>query len=136
MAECFSESAAFPEEAPMEQHNPAVSSECESLESSNMNIDACTSQSMNIYIQEGASTDLDAERRDSETEASTEHPEHLKNEIRILTNKVKLLQSKLSKHREDKKKKTRLKRRLGKSFCTIIMHLSMSSLTGGGPTGI
>ena len=55
MAECFSESAAFPEEAPMEQHNPAVSSECESLESSNMNIDACTSQSMNIYIQEGAS---------------------------------------------------------------------------------
>ena len=104
----------------MEQHNPAVSSECESLESSNMNIDACTSQSMNIYIQEGASTDLDAERRDSETEANTEHPEHLKNEIRILTNKVKLLQSKLSKHREDKKKITRLKRRLGKSFCTVI----------------
>ena len=106
MAECSSKSAAFPEEALTEQHNPAVGSECESLESSNMNINACMSQSENIYIHEGASTDLDVERRDSETEASAEHPEHLKNEIRILTNKVKLLQSMLSKDREDKKKKT------------------------------
>ena len=52
---------------------------------------------------------MDVERRDSETEASAKHPEHLKNEIRILINKVKVLQSKLSKHREDKKKITRIK---------------------------
>ena len=42
VAECSSVSAAFPEETLMEQqidfNNPAVSSECESLESSNMNI--------------------------------------------------------------------------------------------------
>ena len=74
-----------------------------------MNINACASQSENIYIHEGASTYLDVERRDSETEASAKHPEHLKNEIRILVNKVKVLQSKLSKHREDKKKITRIK---------------------------
>ena len=116
MAGCSSESAAFPEEASTEQqiNTPTVSSE--SHEGSNMNIDTCTLQSESIYIHEEASNDLDAESGNSERETS----EQLKKEIRILTNKVKLLQSKLSKHREDKKKITRIKRRLGKSFCTII----------------
>ena len=120
MAECSSVSAAFPEETLMEQqidfNNPAVSSECESLESSNMNINTCTFQSGNVYTHEGTSNDLDADGRGNETEPSAGH---LKNEIRILTNKVKLLQSKLSRHRKDKKKMMRIKQRLGKSFCTI-----------------
>ena len=121
MAECSSVSVAFPEEALTEQqvnfNNPAVSCECESLESSNIDINTCTFQSENVYTHEGASNDLDAERRGSETEASVGH---LKNEIRILTNKVKLLLSKLSKHREDKKKITRKKQRLGKCSVLII----------------
>ena len=113
MAECSSASVAFREEAFTEQqinfNNPAVSSESESLESSNIDINTCTFQSGNVYTHEWASNDLDAERRGSETEASVGH---LKNEIRILTNKVKLLQSKLSKHRVDKKKMTRKKQSL------------------------
>lgn len=113
LPECSSASAAFLEELHMEQqiylNTPTVSSE--SLESSNLNIN--TLQSESIYIHEEASNDLVVERRDSETASS----EQLKKEIRILTNKVKLLQSKLSKHRKDKKKIKRVKRRLGKSFC-------------------
>lgn len=74
-------------------NTPIVSSE--SLKSSNLNIN--TLQSESIYIHEEASDDLDAER--------TKSSEQLKNKIRILTNKVKLLQSKLSKHREDEENK-------------------------------
>ena len=76
-----------------------------------MNIDTCKLQSKSIHIHEEASNDLNAERGNSERETSKQ----LKNEIRILMNEVKLLQSKLSKHREDKKKITQIKRRLGKS---------------------
>ena len=65
--QCSSVSAAFPEEALTEQqinlNNPAVSSECESLESLKVNINTCTFQSENGYTHEGASNDLDAERR-------------------------------------------------------------------------
>lgn len=97
LPECSSEYAAFPKESPMDQqiylNTPIVSSE--SLKSSNLNIN--TLQSESIYIHEEASDDLDAER--------TKSSEQLKNKIRILTNKVKLLQSKLSKHREDEENK-------------------------------
>jgi len=96
LPECSSEYAAFPKESPMDQqiylNTPIVSTE--SLKSSNLNINTFRSES--IYIHEEASNDLDAER--------TKSSELLKNKIRILTNKVKLLQSKLSKHREDKRK--------------------------------
>jgi len=110
IAECSSKSAAFPEEAPTEQqiNTPIICSE--SNETSTVNIDESNLQSECIYIHEEAPNDLD----DRETS------EQLKNEIRILTNKVKLLQSKLSKHRKDKKKITRKKRSLGKNFCTTI----------------
>ena len=66
IAECSSESAAFPEEASTEQQidTPTVSSE--SYEGSNMNIDTCTLQSESIYIHKEASNDLDAESGNSE----------------------------------------------------------------------
>lgn len=109
IAECSSELAAFPEEAPTEQqiNTPTICSE--SNESSNL-------QSESIYIHEEVSNDLDAEGGNSKSDTI----EQLNNVIRILTNKVKLLQSKLSEQRKDKKKITRKKRRLGKNCCTII----------------
>ena len=103
------ESAAFPEESRLDQQiylsTPTVSSE--SLESLNLNRNTFRSESSDIH--EDASKDLDVE--------GTESSEQLRNEISILTNKFKMLQSKLSKHREDKRKIKRVKQRLSKSFC-------------------
>ena len=111
-AECSSESAAFPEESHLDQqiYLSAPTASRESIERLNLNTN--TLQSEGIDIHEEASNDLDVE--------GTESSEQLKNEIRILTNKVKLLQSKLSKHakhREDKDKIKEVKRRLVKSLC-------------------